>query len=252
MRGALPLACPGSLCPAAALPTQTVEHAAQSRPSGSPHRGLRRANDSHHRPQPRARTRSARWRSAAQRDDLFSRRENHEWPNVESSTAVHRTPRHRRFDVDYLGIKIGGFFMEVRLSRRRMMQGVAGAAMAQSLAVENAIAAPATRTWPIEEGPDTPHICLAPGGWRRTAAPACGPRVRGGNSAGGRGGAGGAFGGGYGSAPLPPATGSGCGARTCRRRRTRRRSQSLRPAMSASNSSASAISSASAWAAARP
>ena len=35
--------------------------------------------------------------------------------------------------------------MEVRLSRRRMMQGVAGAAMAQSLAVEEAAAAPAQR-----------------------------------------------------------------------------------------------------------
>jgi mannonate dehydratase len=50
--------------------------------------------------------------------------------------------------------------MEVRLSRRRMMQGVAGAAIAQSLEIE---AAPTARTWPIEEGPDTPHISLAPG-----------------------------------------------------------------------------------------
>jgi mannonate dehydratase len=44
-----------------------------------------------------------------------------------------------------------------------MMQGVAGAAMAESLAIKEAEAAPAAHTWPIEEGPDTPHICLAPG-----------------------------------------------------------------------------------------
>ena len=40
------------------------------------------------------------------------------------------------------------------------MQGVAGAAMAQSIPME---AAPAPRAWPIEEGPDTPKICLAAG-----------------------------------------------------------------------------------------
>jgi mannonate dehydratase len=50
--------------------------------------------------------------------------------------------------------------MEFRFSRRRMMQGVGGAALTQSLPME---AAPAPRTWPIEEGPDTPKICLAPG-----------------------------------------------------------------------------------------
>jgi hypothetical protein len=42
-----------------------------------------------------------------------------------------------------------------------MMQGVGGAALAQSLAV--AEAAPAARPWPIQEGPDTPKLCLAPG-----------------------------------------------------------------------------------------
>ena len=51
--------------------------------------------------------------------------------------------------------------MGFRFSRRRMMQSVGGAALAQSLATVDA--APAPRKWPIEEGPDTPKICLAPG-----------------------------------------------------------------------------------------
>ena len=51
--------------------------------------------------------------------------------------------------------------MEFRFSRRKMMQGVGGAALAQSLAT--AEAAPAPRKWPIEEGPDTPKICLSMG-----------------------------------------------------------------------------------------
>jgi mannonate dehydratase len=51
--------------------------------------------------------------------------------------------------------------MEFRFSRRRIMQGVAGAAVAQSVAME--AAEPAARKWPIEEGPDTPKLCLAPG-----------------------------------------------------------------------------------------
>ena len=41
------------------------------------------------------------------------------------------------------------------------MQSVGGAALAQSVATADA--APAPRKWPIEEGPDTPKICLAPG-----------------------------------------------------------------------------------------
>ncbi len=41
------------------------------------------------------------------------------------------------------------------------MQGVGGGALAQSLA--NVEAAPMARKWPIEEGPDTPKLCLAPG-----------------------------------------------------------------------------------------
>src|SRR5450759_5794000 len=51
--------------------------------------------------------------------------------------------------------------MEFRFSRRKMMQGVSGAALAQSLATTDA--APAPRKWPIEEGPDTPKICLSMG-----------------------------------------------------------------------------------------
>lgn len=51
--------------------------------------------------------------------------------------------------------------MPFRFSRRRMMQGVGGAALTQSLATAPAAAAP--RKWPIEEGPDTPKICLSPG-----------------------------------------------------------------------------------------
>jgi mannonate dehydratase len=41
------------------------------------------------------------------------------------------------------------------------MQGLGGAALAPSL--ELAQAAPAERKWPIEEGPETPKLCLAPG-----------------------------------------------------------------------------------------
>jgi mannonate dehydratase len=42
-----------------------------------------------------------------------------------------------------------------------MMQGVGSAALAQSVATVTA--APAPRTWPIVEGPDTPKISLSPG-----------------------------------------------------------------------------------------
>src|ERR1035437_3888228 len=121
--------------------------------------------------------------------------------------------------------------MGFRFSRRSMMQGVGGAALAQSLAT--AEAAPAPRKWPIEEGPATPKICLAPGdgggplpaGMQppvpsaaapgATAAGAAGP-----GAAAGRGGRGGGVGGGYGGVlrpqtepapprPRPPARGGG-------------------------------------------
>ncbi len=51
--------------------------------------------------------------------------------------------------------------MGFRFTRRRMMQGAGGAALAQS--IRPADAAPAPRKWPIEEGPDTPKLCLSPG-----------------------------------------------------------------------------------------
>jgi mannonate dehydratase len=89
--------------------------------------------------------------------------------------------------------------MEFRFSRRKMMQSVGGAALAQSVAT--AEAAPAPRKWPIEEGPDTPKICLSvgDGGGPLPSAmqpPAPAPAGRGGR---------GTFGGGYGGF-LPPKT----------------------------------------------
>jgi mannonate dehydratase len=110
--------------------------------------------------------------------------------------------------------------MEFRFSRRKMMQGVGGIAMAQSLATADA--APAPRKWPIEEGPDTPKICLSmgdgggplPASLQPPAPAAAAP-----GAAAGRGGRGG--GGGYGgflppkteAAPAPPADVAGGGGR---------------------------------------
>jgi mannonate dehydratase len=51
--------------------------------------------------------------------------------------------------------------MANRFSRRTLMRGAGGAALAQSLAKMEA--APAARQWPIEEGADTPKICLGAG-----------------------------------------------------------------------------------------
>ena len=122
--------------------------------------------------------------------------------------------------------------MGFRFSRRSMMQGVGGVALAQSLAT--AEAAPAPRKWPIEEGPDTPKICLAPGdgggplpaGMQPPVPSAAAPGATGAGAAGpgaaaGRGGRGGGFGGGYGGflppkpepAPAPPADAAGRGGR---------------------------------------
>ncbi|MGO9261170.1 MAG: mannonate dehydratase [Bryobacteraceae bacterium] len=99
--------------------------------------------------------------------------------------------------------------MEFRFSRRRMMQGVGGAALAQSIPA--AVAAPAPRTWPIEEGPDTPKICLSPGdgggplpaGLQPSASTAPAGAAPPGAAQAGRGRGG--FGGGYGGF-LPPRT----------------------------------------------
>ncbi len=58
--------------------------------------------------------------------------------------------------------------MDFLFSRRRLMQWLGGAAVAQSIpqsmpAAVAAAPAPMPRKWPIEEGPDTPKLCLAPG-----------------------------------------------------------------------------------------
>ena len=93
------------------------------------------------------------------------------------------------------------------------MQGVGGAALAQSL--ERAAEAAPARQWPILEGPDTPKLALSLGDGGgplpanlRPAAPATGtPNAAAPGAAGGRGGAGGGGGrgggGGYGGY-LPP------------------------------------------------
>src|SRR3954453_7767358 len=87
---------------------------------------------------------------------------------------------------------------EMRFSRRKMMQGVGGLALAQSL--EIAEAAPGPRKWPIEEGPDTPKLCLAPGdgGGPLPASLQAQPPVVAAPGAGGAGGRGGRGGGGGG------------------------------------------------------
>lgn len=103
--------------------------------------------------------------------------------------------------------------MEFRFSRRKMMQGVGAAALAQS--VEVASAATAARKWPIEEGPDTPKICLSLGDGGGPLPANLQPQTP-----AGRGGAGRGFGGGFGgtlaprpeAAPAPEPTPSGRGA----------------------------------------
>jgi mannonate dehydratase len=75
-----------------------------------------------------------------------------------------------------------------------MMQAIGGA-VAQSM--ESLEAAPADRKWPIEEGPDTPKICLCPRRWRRPAAGGPPPQAPAPARGAGRR-AGGGFGGGYG------------------------------------------------------
>jgi mannonate dehydratase len=102
--------------------------------------------------------------------------------------------------------------MAFRFSRRSMMRGVGGAALAQSVATVEA--APGPRKWPIEEGPDTPKLCLAPGDGGGPLPAAMQPPVAG---AAGRGGRGGGFGGFLApkaeAAPEPPADAAGRGGR---------------------------------------
>jgi mannonate dehydratase len=72
-----------------------------------------------------------------------------------------------------------------------MIQGVGSATLAQSVATISA--APALRTWPIVEGPDTPKICLAPGDGGAPLAAVMQPQAA--ETAPGRGGRGGGYGG---------------------------------------------------------
>jgi mannonate dehydratase len=77
--------------------------------------------------------------------------------------------------------------MELRFSRRKILQGAGGAAVAQSLE-RAAESAPIPRKWPIEEGPETPKLCLAPGDGGlplEASAPAAPPRGGGGSAYGG-------------------------------------------------------------------
>jgi mannonate dehydratase len=105
--------------------------------------------------------------------------------------------------------------MEFRFSRRTMMQGVGAAALAQS--VELASAATTARKWPIEEGPDTPKICLSLGDGGGPLPANLQPQTQ---APAGRGGAGRGVGGGFGgtlaprpeAAPAPQPTPGGRGA----------------------------------------
>ena len=83
--------------------------------------------------------------------------------------------------------------MEIRFSRRRMMECVGGASLAQS--VGTVAGAPAARTWPIVEGPDTPKISLAPGDGGGPPAASLQPQAAVAPAGGGRGGGGGGYGG---------------------------------------------------------
>jgi mannonate dehydratase len=74
-----------------------------------------------------------------------------------------------------------------------MMQGVGGASLAQS--VGTVAGAPAARTWPIVEGPDTPKISLAPGDGGGPLAANLQPQAAVAPAGGGRGGGGGGYGG---------------------------------------------------------
>uniref|UniRef100_Q021Q6 mannonate dehydratase n=1 Tax=Solibacter usitatus (strain Ellin6076) TaxID=234267 RepID=Q021Q6_SOLUE len=79
--------------------------------------------------------------------------------------------------------------MENRVSRRKMIQGVGAAALAQSVELAHA---QASRKWPIEEGADTPKLCLAmgdagmqlAGAASQPQAPAAAPGGRGGGYGG--------------------------------------------------------------------
>jgi mannonate dehydratase len=89
--------------------------------------------------------------------------------------------------------------MEVRFSRRNMIRGVGGAALARSF--ESALEAAPARPWPIVEGPDTPKLALALGDGGGPLPAAIRPMAQAVPSNGAGAGRGGAYGG-Y----LPPKT----------------------------------------------
>ena len=92
--------------------------------------------------------------------------------------------------------------MKFRFSRREMMQGMGAAAVVQS--VETVDAAEVARKWPIEEGPDTPKLCLSPGDGGGPLPANLQPQTAGSGSAGAAPGSGrGGFGGGYGGTLAP-------------------------------------------------
>src|SRR5689334_13598163 len=95
--------------------------------------------------------------------------------------------------------------MTLRFSRRSMMRGAGGAALAQSLRVGKG--APGPRQWPIEEGPDTPKLCLAPGDGGGPLPATLQPSAPPAGAQAGRGGRGGGYGGFL--APSQPADSSG-------------------------------------------
>ena len=93
--------------------------------------------------------------------------------------------------------------MGLRFSRRKMMQGVGGVTLANSLPV--AEAAPAARRWPIERWSGHAKICLAPGDGGRPLPANLQPPAPSAAPATGRG-PGGGFGGGFGSIWQPSQT----------------------------------------------
>ena len=73
------------------------------------------------------------------------------------------------------------------------MQGAGAAAMAPAMAMPAAAAAP--KKWPIEEGPDTPKLCLAPGDGGGPLPPGMQPPAQQSGMQSGRGRGGGGYGG---------------------------------------------------------
>src|SRR3954451_21581651 len=120
--------------------------------------------------------------------------------------------------------------MLVKFSRRKMLQGAGAAALAQTTA--GTIEAAPDRKWPIEEGPDTPKLCLAPGDGGGPLPVNLQPPAASAAPAGGRGGRGGG-GGGYGGGWAAGADTAGIWRRRRAPRRRRLRRMRGRPAAGA-------------------